>query len=97
LNTANLQLEGILLALYALLDTMKRKGVLNQQEIDDALRQAEGIAAFEGRERDELSRANVEAICFPIRFLREANSASKAMESFAAITQLVAEKNDKRF
>ena len=29
MNVANLQLEGILLAMFALLDAMKRKGVMN--------------------------------------------------------------------
>lgn len=95
MNTANLQHEGILLALYSLLSAMKRKGVLNQQEIEEALREAENTAFVEKRERSQLSKAHAEAVCFPIRFLREANSASKSLESFATITQLVAE-NDKR-
>ena len=93
MNTANLQLKGILLALYALLDTLKSKGVLNQQEIEDALKAAEAKASTEAEERDGLSEANADAIAFPIRFLQEANSASKQMESFSMITQLVAEKN----
>ena len=37
MNAANLQLQGTLIALYALLQAMKAKGVLGQQEIEDAL------------------------------------------------------------
>jgi hypothetical protein len=72
MNTANLQLEGMLLAMYALLDAIKRKGILNEQEIEEALRQAEMTAVAEVGDRAEISKSNGEAICFPIRFLREA-------------------------
>jgi hypothetical protein len=96
MNTANLQLQGTLIALYALLRAIKAKGVLNQQEIEDALAEAEATALAAGVERDELSRANAEAICFPIRFLQEANSASTELEDFSRITQLVAEKSKLR-
>ena len=89
---ANLQLQGTLIALYALSQAMKAKGVLGQQEIEDALEKAEVRALAAGVERDELSRANAEAICFPIRFLREANLASTELEDFSTITQMVAEK-----
>ena len=44
MNTANLQLQGLLLAMYALLDSMKQKGVLNRQEIEQALETAEANA-----------------------------------------------------
>jgi hypothetical protein len=91
MNTANLQLEGMLLAMYALLDAIKRKGLLNEQEIEEALRQAEITAKAEVGDRTELSKSNGEAICFPIRFLRKANEIAAGMEDFATITQLVAE------
>ena len=91
MNTANLQLEGMLLAMYALLDAIKRKGLLNEQEIEEALRQAEATAKAEVGDRTELSKSNGEAICFPIRFLRKANGIAVGMEDFATITQLVAE------
>ena len=34
MNTANLQLEGLLLALSALLSALESKGLLTRQEID---------------------------------------------------------------
>jgi hypothetical protein len=92
MNTANLQLKGILLALRSLLEALKAKGLLNQQEIENALLEAEAMACAEGKTRDELSKSNAEAICFPIRFLREANSDLNQGISFSSITQLVAER-----
>ena len=37
MNTANLQMEGTLLALAALCEALKRKGMLNGEEIAEAL------------------------------------------------------------
>ena len=93
MNTANLQLKGILLAVNSLLGVLKNKGVLNQQELDDALQEAENTAAREAGARGELSRSNSEATFFPIRFLREANKNSGQV-SFSSITQLVAERSN---
>ena len=93
MNTANLQLKGVLLALHSVLDLLRTKGVLDQIEIEKALKEAERMASMEGQERNELSKANLEAINFPIRFLREANKTA-GEATFSAITQLVAERPD---
>ena len=69
MNTANLQLEGLLLAVAALCGELKRKGVLDGAEIASALDRAEQGASARV---SELSDANVEAIHFPMRFLRQA-------------------------
>ncbi|GHE77559.1 hypothetical protein GCM10019059_40690 [Camelimonas fluminis] len=69
MNTANLQMEGVLLALAALCDTLKRQGVLNMPDLESALDRAEAGASDRG---GDLSEANREAIRFPIRFLRMA-------------------------
>lgn len=69
MNTANLQMEGALLALAALCDTLKAKGVLSGAEIGEALDRAENGASTRA---PGLSDANAEAIRFPIRFLRRA-------------------------
>lgn len=93
MNTANLQLKGILLALNAVLDALKRRDILSAQEIEDALTEAEGMAEAEAIERNELSKANAEAISFPIRFLREAN-ANPGRTDFSSITQRVADRDN---
>jgi hypothetical protein len=96
MNTANLQLQGILLAMYALLDSLKHKGVLNRQEIEQALETAETNALADANRVASLSDANLDAVLFPIRFLRSANTAAVTPESFTTITQLVGETKPER-
>lgn len=67
MNTANLQMEGVLLALAALCGELKRKAVLNDEDLERILVTAEKGATARA---SALSNANVEAILFPIRFLR---------------------------
>ncbi len=75
MNTANLQLEGLYMAIASLIEVLKKKGVVDHKEVDAALARAEQ-AAFQGKD-NELSPANLEAISFPIRLLRLANSTSQ--------------------
>jgi hypothetical protein len=96
MNTANLQLQGLLLAMYALLDSMKHKGVLNREEIEQALEMAEANALTDATRVENLSDANLEAVLFPIRFLRCANTVSVKPESFTTIAQLVGETKPER-
>jgi hypothetical protein len=84
MNTANLQLQGILLAMYALLDSFKDKGVLNQHEIEQALETAEANALADATR--VASSSDAKAILFPIRFLRCANTAATTPESFTTIS-----------
>jgi hypothetical protein len=95
MNTANLQLEGLYMAVAALVEALKQKGTLNANEVDVALARAERSAA-EGR--DDLPPANLEAICFPIRLLRLANTTSFAGHPlpFKELTRRVGEAKDKR-
>ncbi|MDR6898227.1 hypothetical protein J2Y51_005272 [Bosea sp. BE109] len=69
MNTANLQLEGLMLAVAALFGEMKRNGSLNASQIEAALDRAESGAS---QRTTDLSDPNAEAIRFPVRFLREA-------------------------
>lgn len=75
MNTANLQLEGLYLALGSVLSLLREKGLLSEQEIDSALASAEVKASFDPDRPQELSAAHVDAICFPLRLLRLANKA----------------------
>jgi hypothetical protein len=74
MNTANLQLEGLCIALAAINQALVDKGVLSNQELDLALGKAEATAMSDERVVDHLSPANTDAICFPIRLLRLANA-----------------------
>lgn len=96
MNSANLQLEGLLLALYALLGAIKDKGLLTEQEIDEALETAEANALADPQRTAQLSPASLDGVTFPIRFLRIANTASKVPETFTTLTQLVGETKPER-
>jgi hypothetical protein len=90
MNTANLQLEGLLLAIAALLDVLRDKGLLTGEEVAEALRRAEAGADAEARRATGLSAAQIDAIVFPIRFLREAAGRERAaVWSFTEITTTV--------
>lgn len=74
MNQANLQLEGLLMACAALNRLLVEKGLVSAHEIDTALRRAEARITSDDRFRDEdISLANRDAMCFPIRLLRLAN------------------------
>jgi len=72
MNVANLQLEGLLMAVASINQVLVRKGVLSVEEIDIALRRAE--ASETGEERSEgMSASSRDAVNFPIRLLELAN------------------------
>ncbi len=73
MNTANLQLEGLLLALSAVVGVLRRKGIVSDAELDAALLEAESAALGDKARPDGLSSSNVEAVLFPIRYLRAAS------------------------
>jgi hypothetical protein len=88
MNTANLGLEGLYLAISSVNARLVEKGLLTHAEVHDALKQAEASATA-GGEHDDLSGSNRKAICFPIRFLMLANEKTENQQpvSFRAITE----------
>jgi hypothetical protein len=68
MNTANLELEGLYVAVAAVNHLLVQKGLITQTELRAALNQAHDVARAAVNERG-LSGSNKEAICFPIRFL----------------------------
>ncbi|GGE28454.1 hypothetical protein GCM10007276_02060 [Agaricicola taiwanensis] len=92
MNTANLQIEGILTAMSSLLEALRGKGLLTQQEIDEVLDGAERAVSKESEHRDELRAAHLAAIKFPIRFLRVTNNRTDGEPlSFGRIAAMVGE------
>ena len=74
MNPANLQLEGLLMACAALNRLLVEKGLVSSHEVDIALRRAEARITSDDRFRDQdISLANRDAMCFPIRLLLLAN------------------------
>ncbi|BAV50988.1 hypothetical protein MesoLj113a_64920 [Mesorhizobium sp. 113-1-2] len=74
MNVANLQLEGLMMAVASINNLLVHKGLLSVDDIDIALRKSE--ANFTGDERtyEDMPPANRDAICFPIRLLQIANN-----------------------
>ncbi len=87
MNVANLQLEGLLMAIVAINHLLVQKGVLTIEELDAALQAAE---ASESRS-NELPPSHGEAIAFPIRLLQFANRCQPETElpAFSALTRMV--------
>ncbi|TPK72320.1 hypothetical protein FJ527_25060 [Mesorhizobium sp. B2-4-18] len=73
MNVANLQLEGLLMAIAAINNALVHNGVLSIDAIDDALRKAEASVTGEERVYEDMSPANRDAIRFPLRLLQLAN------------------------
>jgi hypothetical protein len=77
MNVANLQLEGLVMALAAVNNALVNKGLLSADEVDLALARVEASMTGEERLQDDLPPSNRDAVCFPIRLLRLANRSSR--------------------
>jgi hypothetical protein len=78
MNTANLQLEGLYVVVAALLVAMRDKGIFEAGELDELLAETEAALVADPSRSAEMRGANVEAICFPVRLLRQAVQAPTA-------------------
>ena len=75
MNTANLQLEGLYVAVTALAEALREKGLLSGAELASTFDRAEAVAWQAAAEKD-ISASNIGAIVFPIRYLKVAIEAS---------------------
>jgi len=75
MNTANLQLEGVCALLASLVHALRDKAVLSDAEIEQLLMEVERNIASDDRPA-EVRSSNVDAMCFPIRFVRASLRAS---------------------
>jgi hypothetical protein len=93
MNTANLQLEGLLLAIASINNLLVRKGVMTVAELEIVLARADATAVGDERFAEDLTPANRDAIRFPIRFLRAANNSASETEisTFSELTRFVGE------
>lgn len=89
MNVANLQLEGLLMAVAAVNRLLVDKGVLTRPEIDVALRKVEATETAEDRS-EGMSPSNRDAINFPIRLLELANRSQLVnVPSFSSLARQV--------
>ncbi|MDC9826059.1 hypothetical protein PRN20_20170 [Devosia sp. ZB163] len=88
MNTANLQLEGLYLAIAAMHEMLISKGTVSRQEVDAAMRAAERTAMNDDRSGD-LRPAERDALAFPARLLRLANAtvSENGAQSFSALAR----------
>lgn len=93
MNTANLQLEGLLMAIAGIHRALVAKGVLTGEEIDRSLAISEQTALGDERVAEELTPANRDAVAFPIRLLRLANNVAgeRDMPAFGELARRVGE------
>ncbi len=90
MNVANLQIEGLLIAIAAINHALVRKGVLSAEEIDIALRKAEASETSEERS-EGMSSSSRDAVNFPIRLLELANQCQPEADipSFSKLARMV--------
>jgi hypothetical protein len=90
MNVANLQLEGLLMALASINHVLVRNGIVTKEELDTALRKAEEGETSQDRS-EELSLSSRDAINFPIRILQLANQCQPEADlpSFATLAKMV--------
>jgi hypothetical protein len=93
MNTANLQLEGLVMAVAAITEALIAKGALSRDEVDHSLAVCEQTALGDERISEDLSPANRDAVVFPIRLLRLANTmaADQGLPAFAELARRVGE------
>lgn len=91
MNTANLQLEGVLMAIAAINRALVEKGILSVGDLDQALGVSEQLGLGSDRASESLSPAHRDAIAFPARVLRLANSipGSDPLPDFAELAKTV--------
>lgn len=93
MHVANLQIQGLLMAVASINAALRQKGLLCADDIDLALRKAEASMTSEDRINLDMTPANRDAFCFPVRFLRLANSSAAEADtrSFSELAKLVGE------
>ena len=91
MNVANLQIEGLLMAVAAVNDALVRKGLLSTNEIDMALRKVEASLTGDECLYEDMSPSNRDAVCFPVRMLMAANRnpSGADLPSFCELTRMV--------
>ncbi|MHA6646369.1 hypothetical protein [Mesorhizobium sp. A623] len=91
MNVANLQIEGLLMAVAAINNTLVHKGIISVDDLNRALRQVEASLTGDERLSEDMSPANRDAVCFPIRLLLAANNAQGETDilSFPELAKMV--------
>ena len=74
MNVANLQLEGLIMAVAAVNKLLVSKGLLTEDEVETALHGVEASLTGDERLAEDMSPAQRDAVCFPVRLMRLVNA-----------------------
>lgn len=90
MNVANLQLEGLLMAVASINHVLVQKGPVSKEELNGALLKALSSETSQDR-AEEMSSSNRDAVNFPIRFLQLANQCQPEADlpSFSTLAKMV--------
>jgi hypothetical protein len=89
MNVSNLQLQGLYLAIASINNALVAKGLLTRQEIDIALHKAEQTALGDDRLMEDMTPASRDAVAFPARLLRLANTSAGDVPPFSELAKMV--------
>lgn len=93
MNVANLQIEGLMMAVASLNQMLVQKGVATVAEIDTALHKAEASLTSEDHLAEDMKPVQRDAVVFPIRLLRLANNSQDSSDviPFSELARMVGE------
>lgn len=86
MNTANLQLEGLLVTLAQLMRQVVEAGPGARQAVEQALSAAEATIMSDEQRRRQLSDSQMEAMLFPVRYIASAIGNADGERSFSQTT-----------
>lgn len=91
MNVANLQLQGLYLAIASINNVLVAKGVLTRDEVNTALERAEQTALGDDRIFEDMNPASRDAVAFAARFLALANNSASETDipQFSELARLV--------
>lgn len=91
MNVANLQLQGLYLAVAAVNNALVAKGLLSREDLNAALMLAEQTALGDDRQVEDMNPSGRDAMAFPARLLALANNSASQSEipPFSELARLV--------
>lgn len=92
MSVANMQIEGLCMAIIAINHALVEKGMLTQLDLNRAFKKAEAIARSDELFVEDLNPSSRDAVCFPIRILKAANKETTPRSStFSELARMVGE------
>jgi hypothetical protein len=89
MNVANLQLEGLLVAVSAVLRSLVASGALSEAQLTAALAEAEQAGIDDRQRAGQLSASQRDSLAFAARFLKTATQPGSQLRSFSEVAREV--------